>query len=96
MNLKNLNGSDFWSLVYKGEHPFLILESNGRVLANPAAAVIINSHDVLIWDQLSNKNEQQRMETFNKIILILKNKQLKCTVYKEKLFTTLMTYPITI
>ena len=96
LNSSHPNDNDFWALVYKGKHPFLILESNGRVFANPALATIINSHDLLIWDQLINNHEQKRMETFNKVLLILKNKQFNCTVYKEKLFTTLISYPITI
>ena len=95
MSFNHLNDSDFWALVYKGKHPFLILESNGQVFANPALTAIINSHDLLIWDQLTNNHEQKRMETFNKVLLILKNNQYNCTVYKEKLFTTLMSYPIT-
>jgi len=95
LSFNHLNDSDFWALVYKGKHPFLILESNGQVFANPALTAIINSHDLLIWDQLTNNHEQKRMETFNKVLLILKNNQYNCTVYKEKLFTTLMSYPIT-
>ena len=96
LNYKNYNDSDFWALVYKGKHPFLILESKGRVFANPALATIINCNDVLLWDQLTHNHEQKRMQTFNRILLILKNNRFKCTVYKEKLFTTLMAYPITL